>query len=60
MNEIAIAIEKYGKRNIVNMDETSVKTQNLASKILSSKISDETVALDKLKSKEATTFLGTI
>lgn len=60
LNEIAIAIEKYGKENIVNMDETSVKTQNLASKIIALKGKDATAALDKLKSKEATTFLGAI
>lgn len=61
LNEVAIAIDKYGPQKVINMDETSVRTQNFASKIISLKGKDDAlVEKNDLKDKEATTFIGAI
>ena len=61
LNEVAIAIDEYGEENVVNMDETSVKTENFPTKLISEKGKDDVyVEKDKLNEKEATTFLGAI
>ena len=61
LNEVAEAIEEYGPQGVINMDETSVKTQNFPSKVISKKGKDDTFTeLTGMNDKEATTFLGAI
>lgn len=61
LNEIASTVDKYGPKFVINMDETSVKTHNFSSCVISLKGKDDvSVIKDNLNTKDETTFIATI
>ena len=61
LEELYLAIDKYGLDGIVNMDETSVLTYNFPQKVIAPKGSENVkIIKENINTKESTTFIGSI